>query len=358
MAVNLATKYEKQFAAAFKPTSFFEGKVNDKFDFSGAKSIRIYSPVTTPLTDYTRSGANRYGTPAEMNSVVQELTLTQDKAFTQTIDRGNFDDTMMSISAASWMSEEIKGIVIPTLEKYAADKWIREAGRVEGISAKPTKTTVVEAFLNGMQAMTDKYVPNEERYLYITAEMLKAVMLADEFVKADKLAEKAMSKGVIGELAGAKVVVLPTSYLPADAYGFLARKDSILLPKKISTFKTHTNPPGIDGWLVEGRVYYDAFVLGAKADGVWALVLGSKKQAAPEISFAEGSLTITSTGAERIIYTTNGADPRYDDKAKAYTGAVSTTEWEAGKYTVRAVAYGGTNTPFTSDVAEKEITVA
>ena len=30
MAVNLASKYEKQFEAAFKPNAYFEGKTNTK----------------------------------------------------------------------------------------------------------------------------------------------------------------------------------------------------------------------------------------------------------------------------------------------------------------------------------------
>lgn len=358
MAVNLATKYEKQFAAAFVPTSFFAGKVNEKFDFSGARSVRIYSPVTTPLTDYVRQGGSRYGSPREMESVVQEMTLTQDKGFTQTIDRGNYDDSMMSISAANWMSEEIKGVVIPTCERYAVGRWLRQAGKVATIAAKPDKTTVVAAFLDGMQAMTDKFVPDEGRYLYVTAEMLKAIMLADEFVRADRLAEKAMGKGVIGTLAGAQVVVLPTGYLPDGAYGFIARRDSLLLPKKISTFKTHQNPPGIDGWLVEGRVYYDAFVLGAKADGVWALVLAGKKQAAPAVTLANSKVSIASSGAESIYYTIDGGDPRFDESAALYAGAVDVSGLAEGEHTVRAVAYGGSATPFTSDVTEEVITIS
>ena len=40
MSANLAAKYEKQFDEAFKPTSYFEGKVNPRFKFDGAKTIR------------------------------------------------------------------------------------------------------------------------------------------------------------------------------------------------------------------------------------------------------------------------------------------------------------------------------
>lgn len=93
MAVNLATKYEKQFDEAFKPASYFEGKVNPRFKFEGAKTIKIFSPVTTELTDYKRTGNERYGSATEMDTVTQELTLTQDKGFTKTLDRGNYNDS-------------------------------------------------------------------------------------------------------------------------------------------------------------------------------------------------------------------------------------------------------------------------
>ncbi len=41
MAVNLATKYAKQFAAAFAPTSYFKGKVSEAYKFDGVKKIVI-----------------------------------------------------------------------------------------------------------------------------------------------------------------------------------------------------------------------------------------------------------------------------------------------------------------------------
>ena len=358
MAVNLAAKYERQFDEAFKPASYFEGKVNPRYKFDGAKTVRIYSPVTTELVDYQRSGAARYGTAAEMDTVIQELTLTQDKGFAKTLDRGNFDDSMMSISAGAWMNEQIRGVVTPATEKYALAKWVNEAGKVAAVDAKPTKSTIVAALAEGIQHLTDSFVPEDDRYIYLPAEMFKLLKLSSEFNAIDKLAERAFSKGVIGEFMGAKVVVLPTSYFPENCYAMLARKDSLLLPRKIASYKTHSNPPGIDGWLMEGRVYYDAFVLANKSSGVWTLVLASKKQATPAISESAGSITITSANAAQIKYTVDGGDPRFDAKAAVYSAAISAASLGAGSHVIKAVALGGSATPFTSDVAETTITVS
>ncbi len=357
MAANLAAKYEKQFDEAFKPASYFEGKVNPRFKFDGAKTIRIYSPVTTALVDYQRSGQARYGSASEMDTVIQELTLTQDKGFTKTLDRGNYTDSMMSISAGAWMNEQIKGVVTPATEKHALSKWVKEAGMVATVDAKPTKTTIVSALADGIQHLTDSFVPEDERYIYLPAEMFKLLKLSTEFISVDKLSEKALSKGVIGDFMGAKVVVLPTSYFPENCFALLARKDSLLLPRKISSYKTHSNPPGIDGWLMEGRVYYDAFVLANKCDGVWALVLASSKQTKPVLSSSGGTVTISADGAAEVRYTVDGGDPRFDAGAKVYTASISTSDLESGEHTVKAVAFGGASAPFTSDVAELKLTI-
>ena len=40
-------------------------------------------------------------------------------------------------------------------------------------------------------------------------------------------------------------------------------------PKQMEEYKIHDNPPGISGWLIEGRFVYDCFVLNEKADAIW-----------------------------------------------------------------------------------------
>ncbi|HBS60885.1 MAG TPA: hypothetical protein DEA44_16685, partial [Firmicutes bacterium] len=319
------------------------------------------SPVTTPLTDYSRTGANRYGTPGEMDTVVQTLTLSQDKGFTKTLDRGNYTDSMMAISAANFMAEQIKGVVTPTVEKYGMTQFVTHAGQIDAAAAALTKSNVVEYLASGTQAMKDKFVPDDGQYLCVPASTFKLLSISPEFLGIDALGEKALEKGVVGVFQGAKVTVLPSSYFPENTLAMIARKESLLLPKKITTYKTHTNPPGIDGWLMEGRVYYDAFVVGGKADGVWVLCDKDKQQAAPTITYTGGAtdtIEIASPSASAIRYTINGGDPRYDRNALTYGSAIDTSDWEAGDYVIQAVAYGGSSTPFTSDVTKSTVAVS
>lgn len=340
MAVNLASKYEKQFDAAFKPSSYLEGKCSSKYNFDGAKKINIYSPVTAALVDYTRSGTSRYGTPEEMQNTLQELELTQDKGFTQTLDRGNYSDSMMAISAGAWMQEQIAQVIVPNSEKYAFSQFIKLAGQVVTVTAAVEKSDVATGLMSLATALTNHNVPEQGRYLYIPASHHAKLKLSDEFIAIQNLGEKSVGKGVIGEFSGTPVVCIPDSYFPADCYALMAHRDAIINPKKISTFKTHTNPPGIDGWLMEGRVYYDAFVLASKCWGVAALVLASKKS----------SVTLTTAGVasgtntKEIWCTTDGTDPRYSKTKFVYTSAIG----EAGD-TIKAVGLGNDGY-FTSDV--------
>jgi hypothetical protein len=41
------------------------------------------------MNDYTRSGANRYGTPTDLTRNVQSCTVNKDRSFTFIIDKGD-----------------------------------------------------------------------------------------------------------------------------------------------------------------------------------------------------------------------------------------------------------------------------
>lgn len=321
MAENLAGKYEKQFDAQFAYASLLEGKYNNKFNFDGDKKIEIYSPVTT------------------------ELQLTQDKGFSNILNRGIFTDSMMQKAAGAYLQEEIRNVCTPTVEKYALSKWIN-SGNFEKTDAAPTKNTIVSALTPVFNSFTNEFVPKEDRYLYIRPEMLSMIMLSTEWQSTFN----SPGKGVCGEFMGAKVVEVPTSYLPENCYASLVSKEAVMLAKKLSEFKTHIDPPGISGWLLEGRIYYDAFVLAQKNAGVCTLVL-KDKQATVSIS-AAGVLTVTN--AKKTYYTTDGSDPRYSSTREVFTGTSGTTAVGASGDTIKAWAEG--NGVLSSDVVIKKRT--
>ena len=87
--INYADKYSNILDEKFKVESKSDIAVNQDYDFVGAKTVKIQSVNTVELSNYTRSGSNRYGTPNELDNAIQEMTMSQDKSFTFTIDKMN-----------------------------------------------------------------------------------------------------------------------------------------------------------------------------------------------------------------------------------------------------------------------------
>jgi len=75
--------------------------------------------------------------------------------------------------------------------------------------------------------------------------------------------------GQVGEVDGVKIIKAPSSYFPANTAFILMLPSSSVSPKKMEDYKTHDNPPGLSGWLVEGREIYDCFVLESKKSAMW-----------------------------------------------------------------------------------------
>ena len=348
MAVNLATKYASQIAEVFTAGSFVKGKTSTSFDLTGVKTLKVYTPLTVPEVDYTREGMSRYGTVTEMQDIVQELKMTQDKAFTLTIDKGNHLDQNMTKKAADMLRLQINEQSTPAADRYALKRFAMMAGTIDTVSEAPTKSNIVELISTGAQTLDDNLVPDGDRYIYVTSEVYKLIRLSPEFTGLEGLGVKAVAKGVCGEISGLNIVRVPKSYMPDGCFFLIAHKNAVLMPYKISDAKVHNDPVGVSGALIEGRHYYDAFVLGAKAVGVYALVLADSKLASPTIMVSSGKAAVTKpSNATEVRYTLDGTDPRYSDSAKVYADTVAV---ETGDV-MRAVAFADDH--FTSSVVQK-----
>ena len=112
--------------------------------------------------------------------------------------------------------------------------------------------------------------------------------------------------------------------------------------------------------LLEGRFIYDAFVIGAKADALYAAVVNAGQQAVvtPTYTSATKTMALVSTGASSIKYTLDGTDPRYSTSAiSVATGAnVDLTAKAGTTVTMKSVAFSATL--FTSDVVTTTQAVA
>lgn len=358
MAINLANKYSDKIAQHFAQTSFIKGMTSNEYDFVGVKSLKIYTLATVAMNDYNRNAsANRYGEPSEIQDTFQELVMKRDRSFVGVIDKGNDAEQMGVKNAMRWLRIQMDEKVTPESDKYAFSQFIMNAGKVAAIEEALDKDNVVGYLAEAMAYLDDKGVPYVGRTIYINTSTYSMLRQAPEFIGVDKLGEKALSKGVVGEFMGAKVVRVPNAYLANGTYFLITYKESVMFPWKISDTKLHEDPPGINGAQIEGRFNYDAFVLGAKADGVYVGADAAYALNAPEITCSApgtSDMVISCEDAQTILYTIDGSDPRYSPDALTYSGAVSTADW-AGDVTVKAVGYKQGKQ--TSDVTEVTYTV-
>lgn len=276
MAVNLAAKYSNKVDERFEKQSQASLVTNNSYDFTGVDTVNVYSIDTVALNNYTRSGANRYGTPSELGNTVQHMTVTQDKSWTFTIDKGNFKQSEMVMQAGKACARQIAQVVIPAYDKYVFTAIAKAAyGITSGSGASVThphadntavsKTNAYELFLKGQEVLGDELVPDAGRVALCSYKFANLLKQDPAFMKYGNLSQEMILKGVLGEIDGVKVVKVPASRLPSGCNFILAHPMATVAPKQLWEYKIHTDAPGISGWLCEGRVLFDAFVLNNKA---------------------------------------------------------------------------------------------
>ena len=270
MAVNYAEKFSQTIDEQLSKDSLTDKAVNKDYDFDGVNKVNVYSVETVPLNDYDiNAKSNRYGTPVELGNDVQTLELTQDKSFTFSIDRTNATDTMMAMSAAKALARELKEVVTPTIDRYRIAKYTAEALAAHTKEETLTTETAYSAFLEGSMVLFDAKVPTEGRIAFVTSAYYKAIKLDKNFVSSGDKGQEIAVTGAVGTIDKTTIIVAPADYFVKGTNFIICHPMAMTSPVKLADYKIHENPQGINGWLVEGRIYYDAFVLNNKKAAIY-----------------------------------------------------------------------------------------
>lgn len=242
-----------------------------RLDFNGKNSVTIYNVDVVAENDYVRSGTNRFGALVELGTGTQTFTLSQDKAFTFTIDRGNYEDSQMVTEVAKAVKRQQDEISTPATDIYRLGVLSAYAiANTQGVIAGSAVAynTIYQLILAQQAAMSEAKVPEDGRVLFITPTNYNLLKRDPEFIKDCDTSAKDLKKGIVGEVDGLTIVKLPSSYFVAK-FEFLIVKDDLLVsPMKFNSVRTLDDVQGIDGWVAEGRRYYDAFVPTQKAVGL------------------------------------------------------------------------------------------
>ena len=268
--MNLASKYATKIDERFARASQAMLALNNDYKFTGVKTVNVYSIPVVPMTDYTRSGTSRYGEPDDLSRTVQTLTINRDRAYTFIIDRGDRAQSQMVMDAGKALSRQLAEVVVPEYDTYVFRCLAAKATeRGNYATTAITKENAYESFLAGMERLGNKNVPDSGRVCFCTYKFANLLKQDSAFMRYGDTSQEMLSKGIIGEVDGCKIVKVPASRLPAGAAFLLTYPSAATAPKQLEEYKIHDDPPGISGWLVEGRFIYDCFVLNEKADAIY-----------------------------------------------------------------------------------------
>ncbi len=242
-----------------------------RLDFNGRQSVTIYNINTVSETDYVRSGSNRFGALVELGNGTETFTLSQDKAFTFTVDRGNLEDSMMVQEASKSVKRQVREVSVPNTDIYRlATLQAYAVAQSQSATASLTTSVAYNKLLAQNDAMTDAKVPEDGRYCFLTSATYSLLKQDSTFSKNCDLAYADLKKGIIGQVDGITLVKVPASYLPANTGYLLVHETVLVAPTKFNSIRVLTDVQGIDGAVAEGRRYYDAFIPTNKGVGVRA----------------------------------------------------------------------------------------
>lgn len=269
MGINYAEKYSPVVDERFTLGSLTNGMVNGEYEWIGVETVNVFSIPTASMNNYALTGSNRYGTPAELENAVQEMKVQQDRSFTFTIDRKSHDDTMMVMEAGRALRRQIDERVIPEIDTYRIAAFVSGAKAAHVHDSETVSVSnAYELFLAAQEDLDNAKVPQGGRFAIVTPAFLNFLKQNENFIKQSDMSQRITITGVIGECDGVYIIKAPSSYFPTGVQCVVTNRMVMPSPIKLQDYKVHMDPPGINGWLVEGRVRYDAFILDEKADAI------------------------------------------------------------------------------------------
>ncbi|MCR5665088.1 MAG: N4-gp56 family major capsid protein [Oscillospiraceae bacterium] len=268
--MNLAHRYLKQVDERFFQESQAMLALSRDYKFKGGKTFTVYSIPVVSMNDYSRNGDRRYGVPTDLSRSVQNLEVSRDRSFTFIIDKGDKLQSELVSDAGRALSRQIREVVVPEFDAYVFRK-LADSATENGnyASSAIDKTNAYAAFLEGMERLGDNKVPCKGRVAFCSYRFANLLKQDPAFVKLGDASQEMLSRGVIGEVDGCRIVKVPSQHLPAGTAFLITHASAAVAPQQLEEYKIHDNPPGISGYLVEGRFIYDCFVLGEKSGAVY-----------------------------------------------------------------------------------------
>ena len=178
------------------------------------------------------------------------------------------DETKMQVAAASALARQQREKVFPEIDSYVYGVMAAKAGILPDAKALTAENIYTEIITANAQ-MDDAEVPASDRVLILTPTAYTLLKQSKATFDNQDIGAELRKKGVIAQLDGLNVVKIASNRLP-EKFGFMiAHPVATVAPVKLAEYKIHLDPPFLSGSLVEGRIYYDCFVLENKAKAIY-----------------------------------------------------------------------------------------
>lgn len=274
MAIDLATKFAPYVDEKFTTERKKALLTNQDFDFTNARTVKVYKISTAEMNDYDRNGANvsaqwsRYGIIQDLDATTEEFVLAKDRSFTFAIDKLDEDETVNQLQAAAALERQMREVVVPEVDTYTYGVMTRNAGQ-KPEAKELTSENIYDEILAASEALDTSEVPETGRYLVVSPKTYVLMKKCKDILMETDIAQEMKKRGVIAELDGCQIIKVPVNRIP-KGFGFMmCHPCATVAPTKLEDYKIHADPPGISGSLVEGRIAYDAFVLENKAKAIY-----------------------------------------------------------------------------------------
>lgn len=269
MAINLVTKFSPLVDEKFTAESKTSLVTNKDYDFVGAHTIKIYSVGTATMNDYGRNtaGTSRYGTVNDLSNTLQEVSMEKDRSFTFAIDKMDEDETLGALNAGSALARQLREVVIPEVDTYTYAKIAADAGTT--VEETLTSTTTYDSIAKATETLDENMAPVEGRVAIMTPATYTLLKSDPKAVLETETGQDMRIRGVVSNMDGVMIQKVPSTFLPEDTNYILTHRIATTQAIKLAEYKINTDPQGISGTLVEGRIYYTAFVRTNKAKAIY-----------------------------------------------------------------------------------------
>lgn len=294
-SIALAQKFQPILDEIYKVSSLTArmDAMTKPIEFSGANVVNVFKTSVVGLGTYSRAT----GYPAgDVTGIWEALTLAASRGRSFSIDRMDNDETL-GMAFGTLAGEFIRTQVTPEVDAYRFSKYASWSGISEVASPTTLAGNTILAALDAAALVLDEAeVPPEGRILYVSGT-------CNTFLKSALtryLANESGINRIVKRLDDMEVVMVPQTRFykgvtldagsSASAGGFaktsstgrdinfiLLHPSAVLQATKLALLKVFSpeENQSADAWLIQYRLYHDAFVLDNKVKGIYSHIKAS-----------------------------------------------------------------------------------